>query len=115
MINWGKIRPLLFKALKRSGDKQTIDDVKTAIEGGKCQLWTTNDNETAVVTELSLDLNVWLYAGNFKEIEQLDASAAAYAKSLGAGHMTVWDGRKGWKRALKHLGYVEKTILVKEL
>ena len=102
----------LERALKRSGHGETIEDVKDALAENNAQLW--NAHNSTAVTEITRDLNIWLYGGSLDDLEGLEASATAWARKMGLGSISI-EGRKGWTRALKRLGYVEKTILVKDL
>ena len=106
-------RERLQSALDKDAQGFGLDEVEKELLSGMAQLW-RSEGATAI-TQVAADMNIWLYAGNTNEMAELDRSAAAYARKLGLNHMIIWGGRKGWERLLKPLGYVEKTILVKEL
>lgn len=106
-------RKRLQSALDKDAQGLDLEEVEKELLSGAAQLWKSEG--ATVVTQISADMNIWLYAGNTKEMLGLDKSAEAYARQLGLKHMMIWGGRKGWKRILKPLGYIEKTILVKEL
>ena len=107
-----KVRLELEPALERSGNEHTLDDVDAALMANEAQLWVAP--KSTAVTEITRDLNIWLYGGSLDDLEGLEASATAWAKAMGLDSISI-EGRKGWTRALKRLGYVEKTILVKDL
>lgn len=102
---WGRAKPHLESALKRSGGKDTLADVQHELLNGNAQLWTAPG--TAVVTiRDGLDLCVWLYGGSREPMADLLASAEGFARSVGLQRVTVNQGRLGWVRLLRPLGFM---------
>ena len=99
----------LKKALEHAGEGYTLEDVRKEIAEGRAHLW--NTEKSAAVTQI---LDVWLYGGELEDLPELERQATERAKACGIEQIIFWGGRKGWERVLKHHGYVEKTILVKE-
>lgn len=111
---WAKARPLIEQALARSNpDGVSIEAIEATLFGGQAQLW--GDEKTAAVTQVNGELVVWFLAGQDSEIENIDASATAWARKMGLSRITIRRTRKGWARRLASLGYKSETVLTKEL
>lgn len=103
----------LQAALDRSPGDWTIEDVKRLIRSNEVRLW-PNRNSAAVTEEVRA-FNIWLAGGDMAELFQMLDAAEAEHKARGFDQITISEARKGWKRVLKARGYVERTVLVKEL
>ncbi len=108
------MRALLEAALTAEGFGRDSQDVIERIKSGGCQLWQGAD--CLMVTEWvdrpdGLSLNVWLGAGDLQELIEMAPGVMAWAKSCGAVEVTI-DGRPGWVRALKPLGFEVRSVTV---
>ena len=105
---WGKVRPLVVKALEHA-DEYGVEDVLRYVSEGKWMLWHT-DNSVAF-TKIAHHAKhtaciVILCAGDLDEIRELEPSMCRWAKSNGCKYLTV-HGRRGWGRALE--GFREQS------
>lgn len=68
------------------------------------QLWL--GRRSALVTQVTVerDIHVWLAGGEMDEIIALVPGAEAWARAMTCTSVTI-DGRPGWARVLKRLGY----------
>ncbi|MEO1042832.1 MAG: hypothetical protein AAFX52_11120 [Pseudomonadota bacterium] len=110
---WDQAAPFLQAALDQSRQRLSLEDVKAAVESGAAHLWL--GQKSAAVTEQTMDTNAWLFGGDLEEAKSMLLSAEAFAAHQGCKTMTIWEGRPGWERVLKSLGYEKRTVLVKEL
>jgi len=106
-------KPHLEAALSKSPQGLTLEDVRRAITAGQAQLWMGDDS--AGVTEVTKDCNVWLLGGQMKDVEPLLAEVEAKAKAAGLDTITIYEARKGWERVLAPFGYRRRSVLFKEL
>jgi hypothetical protein len=102
---WQRCRAWLLPALTRDGgsEAELLDDLAT----GRAQLWA--GERAAIVTQCveeasGLCLHVWLAGGGLAEILKLKPGIEAWARGQGCRRVTL-DGRKGWTRVLRSLGY----------
>lgn len=100
-------------ALERSPGCETVEDVADLINAGAVRLWP--GARSAAVTETGRYFHVWLAGGDMAELLAMLDDAEKEHRERGFDMVTVMDARRGWARVLKSRGYVEKTILVKEL
>ena len=112
---WEKSKPLLVKALHRSGDLHTIDDVFENIRTKKAIFYPLKDG-AAIFTFREYPrrrlLQIWLVGGDMEaSIEGVLAGADFYAEQNGCDGIEVI-GRKGWKRVLEPYGYDYKSIVM---
>lgn len=110
---WEAARPLLQAALDQSEQGQTIEDVQRAISSGEAQLWI--GERSAGVTEITIEINAWLFGGDAEESVAMLPSIEAFARTIGADRIVVAGGRPGWKRVLRSHGFETKEVLVKSL
>ena len=115
-IEWDRCKPWLEKAMKYQ-DTYTIDDIKDKIRNGIALLWP--GKKSAMVTEIipfpqMLSMNILVFAGNFKEFEEMFKHIETYAKKAGIKRL-YGGGRKGWIRKAKHLGIKQEVLLSKDL
>ena len=115
-IEWERCKPWLEKAMKYQ-DTYTIDDIEDKIRNGIALLWP--GKKSAMVTEIipfpqMLSMNILVFAGNFKEFEEMLKHIETYAKEAGIKRL-YGGGRKGWIRKAKHLGIKQEVLLSKDL
>ena len=115
-IEWDRCKPWLEKAMKYQ-DTYTIDDIKDKIRNGIALLWP--GKKSAMVTEIipfpqMLSMNILVFAGNFKEFEEMFKHIETYAREAGIKRL-YGGGRKGWIKKAKHLGIKQEVLLSKDL
>jgi len=99
-MTWLRARGLLLPALEEGDEASLVE----ALRCGLAQLWL--GQRSALVTQMTVqrEIHVWLAGGDMAEILTLVPGAEAWGRALGCTHVTV-DGRAGWARVLKRLGY----------
>lgn len=115
-VEWERCKPLLVKAMKYQ-DTYTIDDIEDKIRNGIALLWP--GKKSAMVTEIipfpqMLSMNILVFAGNFKEFEEMFKHIETFARESGVKRL-YGGGRKGWIRKAKHLGIKQEVLLSKDL
>ena len=112
---WEKSKPLLVKALHRSGDLHTIDDVFENIRTKKAIFYPLKDGAAIfTIKEYARKrlLQIWLGGGDMEaSIEGVLAGADFYAEQNGCECIEVI-GRKGGKRVLEPYGYGYKSVVM---
>ena len=112
---WEKSKPLLVKALHRSGDLHTIDDVLESIKTKKAIFYPLKDGAAIFsVREYARRklLQIWLVGGDMDaSIEGVLSGADFHAEQNGCDGIEVI-GRKGWKRVLQPYGYDYKSVVM---
>ena len=106
---WARCRPWLEPAMR---DGWTAERVRAEVEAGRAQLWP--GARSAVVTEVTRDLHLWLAGGALDELLRMQPSAQAHARAWGCERMTLI-GRPGWRRVLAPHGWRHLNMLVKDL
>jgi hypothetical protein len=106
-------------ALDHSARSHEFRDISDMIMKGSAQLWPTENGCCVTFISdypVSKMLQLWLMGGDFEEVYNEHYSAIEqFAKDRGCDQIFV-NGRKGWERRLKKLGYkFSATVLVKEL
>lgn len=87
------------------------------IVAGRAQLW---PGETAVmVTQCVIEadgraLHVWLAGGELAGVMALKPGVEAWGRAQGCNYVTI-DGRPGWARLLRRLGYVPHEAGLKRM
>jgi hypothetical protein len=99
----------LTKALTLAQEGITIDDLAIMLNNGEALLWT--GESAALVTTLHTSdhhrfLHVWLGCGDIKELVSFEPGISAWARARGCHYATI-NGRKGWSRVFKQLGFHE--------
>ena len=106
---------LLSPALRHTEKGTTMDDVREAIRSGRALFW-PGEKSAAVTTEYHAhEFVLWLAGGDLEELYKMEAAAVDLARERGFSRAVVEDGRKGWGRVLKRLGYREVRQMVKDL
>lgn len=106
-LNW--LRP----ALEETSEAELLDE----IAAGRAQLW---PGETAViVTQCVAEtggraLHVWLAGGDLAGVMALKPGVEAWGRAQGCHYVTI-DGRPGWSRVLRRLGYVQHEAGLKRM
>lgn len=115
MREYDRARGWLLKAVEMEGDPEA--ELIAKLRAGQAQLWL--GEKSAMVTEVTAGpdgrcLHGWLSGGDLTEIISLIPGALAWARTMGCVEATI-DGRRGWARALRPLGFAGETILRKAL
>jgi hypothetical protein len=112
---WDRVAHFIQAALDRTEGELDLSDIQTAILDRDMQLWVLLDGKEligAVVTQIipypkkkacrivAMGGDV---SGYFDDIDEL---LSTWAGELGCDRMEIV-GRKGWTRAIRHLGYNE--------
>lgn len=94
----------LLKALRRGGEGDTLEDLERALSEGWALLW-HGERSAMVTTRHGPEMHVWLGCGDMQELKAMAPGVFAHARAVGCTDMTI-NGRAGWSRALKDLGFV---------
>jgi hypothetical protein len=102
-----EMRERLRKALARSHENYTIEDLEQELATGRAMLWA--GERCALVSTLEQTpthrfLHLWLGAGNLSELISLEPGVNAHARALGCAYTSI-DGRLGWSRVLRKRGF----------
>jgi hypothetical protein len=107
--------PWIKAALSHTADSHRIGDVKEAVMMGRAHLWPTQNG--CVVTTFS-DFpasrlcQLWLMGGDFNEVfTKWNDVIESWAKDQGCDQIIV-NGRKGWQRRLKSVGYEFASVVL---
>lgn len=109
-----RCRPWIEKALERSGNLNSWEDVEKGVASGMMQLWPAPKG--CVVTELVIyprgrALRVFLAGGELGQILAMTKDMARWAKAQGCD-FAEFDGRFGWQRVLKQIGWKPRSIVM---
>jgi hypothetical protein len=113
-----RCRAWIEAALHEGGDVHGFDDIAAMIRDGRVQFWPAP--EGCLVTEILVYprakvLNVFLGGGKLDQLLDMQGSVVAFARAMGCTKMTI-QGRKGWVRALAHMGWVHThSVVMKEI
>lgn len=84
----------------------TEDEVLNELLLGRAQLW--RGDRSAMITQLVSEpepyVLVWIGGGDLRELLALQPVIGSWAKQHGAKAARI-NGRAGWTRALKHVGF----------
>jgi hypothetical protein len=108
-----RCRPWIEAALRYSFGTHTFADVIDDIGNKNATLWPFE--KSAVVTQIAVYpritiLNFWLAGGNMKDMLAHEPGIVEWGKLHGCTRFSV-PGRKGWSRAMRHLGYEPKHYI----
>lgn len=107
--------PLLARALKHSNEGLTLDHVRAELQAGRALFW-PGQKSVAISNEYhGREFVIWLAGGDMTELFEMEASATEFAKARGFSRMVVEDGRNGWGRALRRIGYRPVRQMVKDI
>lgn len=103
------LRPRLEAALAEGGGMHTWPEVVERIAAGRAQLWLTEDDRGAIVTEIltyprTRIVNYWLVAGAMDACLAKQRDIDAWARGQGCSGATAM-GRGGWRRVLPEHGW----------
>ena len=106
------IEDRITEALLRAGDLLTIDDLRQLALAGRVQWW--GDRRAAVGTEVMTYprrriLNVFMAAGELREILAMQKELDDFAASQGCSHMAA-HGRPAWGVVGRPLGWLPHSI-----
>ncbi|WP_454760579.1 hypothetical protein [Caulobacter segnis] len=92
------------KAISRANDGSSIAELESELASGRALLW-VGERSALVTTVHGQDMHIWLGCGDLTELKSLDAGICAHARARGCSALTI-NGRSGWARALRALGFV---------
>lgn len=124
---WGLLEPGLKRATFDDdlGSVYSLSDIYSSIKAGNSHAFYDTESQYAGILSLrSFPKKKMLYVywggqnpecHSTPDYEQMDAFLVKVAKAFGASVIMV-EGRRGWERKVKHLGYVPETVnLYKEV
>ena len=94
---------------QRSHSRWSVDDIIDEAREGSVQVWVCGDYQAVALTRVWPEaVSIVAAAGSGREdwCGALEAEIRAWARHLGKTHLLI-DGRPGWSRWLKTLGYQE--------
>lgn len=111
---------LLRRALERSPEPVTEAEVLHDVQQGYTTVFA--DDDAILLAQIiehgdgSKTGHCWLASGDMEKlVNKIRPEAEQWARHAGANRVTI-EGRKGWVRALKNVGYAEQSVtLVKDL
>lgn len=111
-----RCRSWLQKALDVGRNTHSFIDVAEGVVSGKMQLWAAEKG--CVVTEIIVYpnkkvLHIFLAGGKLEQITDMQSDVEKWAKAQGCIEMSL-AGRLGWKKALKSLGWEEKSVILQK-
>lgn len=107
------LRELIEKAIEPSHEPYTVEEVAAELASERSTLFV--EGESILICQLinhndAITGHCWLGAGDMETIKsELIPRAEAWAKANGATRATI-DGRRGWVRALKDMGFKEESV-----
>jgi hypothetical protein len=106
------IEEQIARALQAGGDLLSIDDLRQLALAGRVQWW--GDERASLATELLTYprrrvLNVFMAAGELREVLALQDEVTDFARSNDCTHM-VAHGRPAWGLVGKPLGWLPHSI-----
>jgi hypothetical protein len=112
---WAKWRDRFAEAM--DGSFQSIDGLEQLVFQNKVQLWPGKN--CAIITEIVTYVGgekaiqgLWA-AGDVAEVLELIPGAEAYGRLMGCTSVLI-EGRAGWARALKVMGYQPWSVTVRK-
>jgi len=104
----------LEAALDVGGNTHSFIDVAEKVISGHLQLWPAEKG--CVVTEIIVYpnkkvLHFFLAGGELEQITDMQDDIIEWAKAQGCQEMSL-SGRLGWKKALKNLGWEQKSVIL---
>lgn len=115
MIPGDKMLELLKKALLKGGSTHELEDILVGIRQNVFQLF--HDEDAIVVTEILQSprkriLNVFLIAGDFKQVMKLQGKVEEFARAEQCSSM-ITTGRFGFLRRLPAYGWSPAYVTFK--
>src|SRR5690606_37604547 len=104
-----RLLPAFQSFASRSHSRWTVEQIIEEIRGQTVQVWICNDYQAVALTRVWPDaVSIVACAGSDRGnwCAELEAEIRAWAKHLGKKHLLI-DGRPGWSRWLKTIGYQE--------
>ena len=118
--HWDAVVPLLARVLERMDSGRGLEDILTALQERKMQLWSVNNWQAACVTRLgsmpqwSALTVVYLAGDGLSEwFDDLMEVLESFANDHGCKYVEVV-GRKGWKKVGARRGYREAAIVMRK-
>ena len=102
-----RVKPWIEGALKYAHGTHDFADVIADVEANRATLWPFE--KSAVVTQTihypkMAILSFWLAGGNMRDLLSHEPGIVEWGKLWGCTRFNII-GRKGWSRAMNHLGY----------
>lgn len=105
-IIWEHVAPLLQKAIDKTSDSFSTDDIRELVRAAKAQLWVAVDGKitAAFITTIEASPSdkwvrvMWCGGEDSEWLPQFEA-VERWAKSIGASKVMIF-GRKGWTKKL---------------
>lgn len=104
-----RLLPFFQNFADRSHSRWSVEDIAEEISAQSVQVWICGEFEAVCLTRVWPDaVSIVACAGSERGdwCEELEQTIRAWAKSLGKRHLLI-DGRPGWSRWLKTIGYQE--------
>ena len=104
-----RLLPFLQNFADRSHSRWSVPGILDEIASEDVQVWVCNDFQAVALTRVWPEaVSIVACAGSERGewCEDLEAEIRLWAKSKGKRHLLI-DGRPGWSRWLKSLGYQE--------
>lgn len=110
--DWKHARERLLPSLELTGGTHTEADLVAGVASGAYTLWLGDDSAilSQVINYPRLKAHrCFVAGGDLAELMLMEPEMAIDAKLLGCTRHEI-DGRKGWERAMKPLGYGQAGI-----
>lgn len=104
-----RLMPAFGNIASRSHSRWSVDQIIEECRGKSVQVWVCNDFQAVALTRVWPDaVSIVACTGSARGdwCAALEAEIRAWAKHLGKKHLLI-DGRPGWSRWLKTIGYQE--------
>lgn len=105
---------LLLPSLAYSNGAK-IEDVRADVSAGRAHMWPGHKSVAVTHFHEAKEMVLWLVGGDMGELFEMEKSAEFFARSQGCTRMVAENGRLGWGRALRQIGYREARVMVKDL
>jgi hypothetical protein len=114
---WYRCKPWIVAAMKHN-HTHDIEDIERALAEDRMQFWPGKNAAmvTQIITFPKLRyIDIFLCGGDLDELFEMEQAVCEIAKTRWGCQRASGGGRKGWVRALAHIGYKPVTVLEKDL
>lgn len=104
-----RLMPAFGSIAARSSSRWSVDQIIDEVRSKSVQVWVCNDFQAVALTRVWPDaVSIVACTGSGRDdwCAALEAEIRAWARHLGKKHLLI-DGRPGWSRWLKTIGYQE--------